>query len=393
MGLTVYGAMKLGALKNFTLAAGHLGLDRKVCRTGILDYEFTGKVPDEIANQFAPGEFILSSMLYAHQDEDALLQAVQKLIDLKVAALAIKTIFFKALPERVCRLANAERFPIFLFDNSVFFEDVIAEISESVKTSDRLRQLEFRLDTLMYRDMSREELRSIALELNPGFLKHVAVFYGKPGDASVLLSAERIHDAYMRNRYRGDENLLTGYKDGIMLFLTAESAEPSVFEARLDDVLLHCGLSREKLNIGCSGVYDVVEELNQAVREAVWAQMVSAVSPGRMVSFEKSGVYQMLLPHRDSRWSEAYHKKVLSPLLRQDAVAGTELMKTAIAYIRCAGGIKKTAEILFVHENTVRYRINNIHRMLCPEANELAFYEQLSLAIRLYVLKNKDSCI
>ncbi len=393
MSLTVYGAMKLNALRNFKLVAGHLGLDRRVTRTGILDYEFTGKVPDEIANQFAAGEFILSSMLYAHQDEEALLEAVRKLITLKVAALAIKTIFFKELPESVRLLANEERFPIFLFDNSTFFEDVISEISESARTSDRLHQIEARLDTLMFRDLSREDIRTISLELNREFRNNLVVFHGKPRDPSESLSAERIHDAYHRNKFRGEENLLTGYKEGIMLFISAESTELSIYQARLEDVLIHCGLVKEKLDIGCSGVHDALEGLSLAIREAVWAQKVSVVYPDRLTSFEDTGIYRLLMPHQDSLWSEAYHQKFLMPLQKQDAATGAELMKTAVVYISCNGSLKKTAEALYVHENTVRYRINNIHRLLCPEANELTFYEQLSSAIRLYVLKNQNRCI
>lgn len=393
MSLTVYGAMKLHTLRNFILAAGQLGLDRRVTRIGILDYEFTGKVPEDIANQFASGEFILSSMLYAHQDEDALLQAVRKLIGLKVSALAIKTIFFKELPESVRLLANEERFPIFLFDNSIFFEDVIAEISESVRTSDRLNQLEARLDTLMYRDMSREELRNISMELNRDFRKHVVAFFGKPKDASDLLSAERIHDAYQRNKFKGLENLLAGYKGGLMLFLSDEGSDLLIYQARLADVLVHCGLSLDSLDIGCSGVYDSLEGLSTAVREAVWAQKVSAAASEPLLAFKGAGIYRLLLPHQDSLWSEAFQQEFLRPLQKQDAATGAELMKTAIAYIHWMGNLKKTAESLFVHENTARYRINNIHRLLCPQANELTFYEQLSAAVRLYVLKSQNRCI
>lgn len=393
MALTVYGAMKLNALKNFTLVAGHLGLDRKVTRTGILDYEFTGKVPDEIANQFAPGEFILSSMLYADQDEAALLAAVKKLIELKVAALAIKTIFFKALPESVQKLANEERFPIFLFDNSTFFEDVIAEIADSVRLTDRFHQLEARLDTLIYRDLSREDIRSLSMELNRDFRKHVVVFYGRPRETAELLEPERLHEAYQRNRFRGQENLLAGYRGGVMIFITADEADSGLYPARLQDVLSYGGLAGDRLAMGSSGVYDALDGLSTAIREAVWAQKVAAARCVELVSFETAGIYRLLLPHLESLWSEAYWKQFLNPLMKQDASAGTELMKTATAYVQCEGSLKKAAERLFVHENTVRYRINNIHRLLCPEAGELSFYEQLSAAVRLYTLKMHNRCL
>ncbi len=393
MSLTVYGAMKLNALKNFKLAAGQLGLDRRVTRTAILDYEFTGKVPEDIENQFAPGEFILSSMLYAYEDEGALLAAVRKLIGLKVSALAVKTIFFKELPESVRQLAEEERFPIFLFDNSTFFEDVIAEITESVRTSDRLHQVEAKLDTLMYRDLSLSDTRSYSMELNRDFRKYVVSFYGKLKADSEALSAERVHDAYQRNRFRGPENFLAGYKGGLMLFLSGEEAKLPIYRARLADVLIHCGFAPEDFKMGCSGVHDALEGLGTAVREAVWAQKVSETSPESLKAFGDAGIYRLLLPQWESLWSERFQQEFLAPLQKQDAAAGAELVKTAVAYIGCTGNLKKTAEALFVHENTVRYRINNIHKLLCPQDSELAFYEQLSIAIRLYMLKNQNRCI
>lgn len=393
MSLTVYGAMKLNSLKNFKLICGQLGIDREITRTAILDYEFSVNLAEEFANQFAHGEFILSSMLYAHHDEAALLSAVKKLIELDVSALAIKTVFFKELPASVCALANEERFPIFLFDNSVFFEDVISEISESLKTSYQISQIESKLDTLIYRDLFREDIRKISMALNRDFRKNVVVFYGKPLDTHALLSVKHIYEAYQRNKFRGSENLIAGYRNGLLLFISDDLGDLSIYKARLEDNLIYCGLSKASFSFGHSNVYDALEGLSMAVREAVWAQKASEAFPTSLKSFEDIGIYRLLLPHQDSIWSDQYQQTFIEPLQKKDAETGTELIKTAIAFITCEGNLKKTSEALFVHENTVRYRIKNIHALLCPDTNAPAFYEQLSAAIRLHVLKCQNRCI
>jgi PucR family transcriptional regulator, proline-responsive transcriptional activator len=125
----------------------------------------------DFSAQFARGEFILSSMLYAQENVDELLDAVRRLIELGASALAIKTVFFKSLPEAVCALANEESFPIFLFDNATFFEDVIAEISESLKNAEKISQLSIKLETLLFKDLLSDDIKKISLELNRDFRK------------------------------------------------------------------------------------------------------------------------------------------------------------------------------------------------------------------------------
>nr|WP_263326377.1 helix-turn-helix domain-containing protein [Neobacillus sp. Marseille-Q6967] len=40
----------------------------------------------------------------------------------------------------------------------------------------------------------------------------------------------------------------------------------------------------------------------------------------------------------------------------------------------------------FCHPNTIRYRIAKIRQLIEPVGNELVFYENLSAAVKLYLL-------
>ena len=46
----------------------------------------------------------------------------------------------------------------------------------------------------------------------------------------------------------------------------------------------------------------------------------------------------------------------------------------------------KTAEALFCHKNTVRYRMSKIQELIDPKSNDKTFYESLSIALRIYML-------
>ncbi len=389
MALTVYDAMKLNTLRNFRLVAGQLGLDRRITKTGILDYEFAGDMPEDIENQFDPGEFVLSSMLYAKESEAALYKAVLRLAALKVGALAIKTIYFKELPDRVREFADREHFPIFLFDNTVFFEDVITEIGESIKTSDQLFQLEQKLEVLIHKELSAAEIRGASHELNRDFKENIVVFSCEAPLGEPPIDTERICAAYQKNRYQEAGNLVLRYRQGLMIFISDRMSDMKGFHARLADLMAYSGLSSKSFVIGCSSCCNTEDGLSQALREATWAQQVCRLEGHSYLCFEDTGIYRLLLPHQESIWQDRYLENTLKPLEKYDLENNTELLQTAIVWVRNKGNLKKTAEGLFVHENTVRYRINKIHKRVWPEENELSFYEQLSAAVRIYLFKHQ----
>lgn len=388
MALTVYNAMKLNTLRNFRLMAGQLGLERRITKTGILDYEFTGDMPPDVENQFDVGEFVLSSMLYAKESEDALMKAVQRLIQLRVAALAIKTIFFKELPENVRQLADREQFPIFLFDNTVFFEDVITEISESIKSTDQLFLLEQKLDTLIHKDLSAPEIRAAAHELNRDFKERIMVFYCEAPIGAPPVDAERICSSCQKNRYRNTGSLVLRYKQGVMVMISDPSSDEQIYHSRFADLMAYIGQSPESFFVGGSNCCSTADGLAQALKEAVWALQIGVLEQKAYSMFAEAGIYRLLIPHQDSIWLDRYMESTMGQLEKQDVESRSDLVRTAVAWVFCRGNLKKAAEVLFVHENTVRYRINKIHDRLWPEENELSFYEQLAAAVRVYLLKH-----
>lgn len=64
-------------------------------------------------------------------------------------------------------------------------------------------------------------------------------------------------------------------------------------------------------------------------------------------------------------------------------------MHTAIEYVLAKGDAVKTAERLFCHKNTIRYRIGKLQEKLDPDSNEKEFYQNLAIAVKIYLLINE----
>ena len=64
------------------------------------------------------------------------------------------------------------------------------------------------------------------------------------------------------------------------------------------------------------------------------------------------------------------------------------LLETACTYILARGDLDETASRMFCHKNTIRYRLSKLHDLLDPYCNEKEFHENLSMAIRIYMLSH-----
>jgi DNA-binding PucR family transcriptional regulator len=85
----------------------------------------------------------------------------------------------------------------------------------------------------------------------------------------------------------------------------------------------------------------------------------------------------MLLPHKDE-WMKKYINDIIQPIINYDE---GKLIETAREFIANYGDIIKTAEKMYQHKNTIRYRIQKMKALLDIESDS-EFYEQLSIAIK-----------
>ncbi|MDD2481278.1 MAG: PucR family transcriptional regulator ligand-binding domain-containing protein [Lutispora sp.] len=224
MSITVLEAIKLDIFKNFRLIAGHRGLENKIEKVGILDYEYDIKTKEPLyEEQFEKGQFVISSLLFAKDDENLILDAVQCLINDEVCSLAIKNIYYNDLPSEVIELANEKSFPIFIFDkNSAYFEDIITEIMNRVRFVDNYEKIEVKVDMLIKKNISKETIRELAFEINNIFKECFFVIYLKEkryiDNDKIIVMLERIK----RNINIDYATSIFKYRNGIMIISTYE---------------------------------------------------------------------------------------------------------------------------------------------------------------------------
>lgn len=95
------------------------------------------------------------------------------------------------------------------------------------------------------------------------------------------------------------------------------------------------------------------------------------------------GAYRLLLGIEDREIVDDYLATILGPLIEYDKLKGTDLVAMLRAYLFNNGSVQDTAAEMYVHRNTVNYRINRAADVLGMDLGSLDMRLQLMLCFLL----------
>ncbi len=378
MYITIGEMLELERFKTFKCVAGRDGFKRRVEKISLLDYE----IVKPLESQFLPYEFSLSSLLGAKNNPELILMSVKYLFESGVSGLAIKNIYYDELPDEVIEYADEHEFPIFLFDNSVYFEDLITDVRDVLRDIERNRDRERKLDSLMEGYLSEKECEKLYNELSNYTDQGYIVTYLKNKKDITHIDNMKIIEGF---RHRKVSTILsvTPYHRGIIVVYKGESFKL----ANLVNDCRYIGLVFDDYIVGVSEYGEEAQQFKDTCKQCIWSAQVAVAEKKDVMAYGDIGVYKLLQPIIDLPLADQYIEEILVPLKVYDADHGTELFQTAEVFIQYEGQIVQTAKALSQHSNTIGYRINKIKQLLGFEEREGIFFEHLSMAFRVYRIK------
>jgi hypothetical protein len=128
-----------------------------------------------------------------------------------------------------------------------------------------------------------------------------------------------------------------------------------------------------------------VAGLGRALDQARQARRIAALLGGgvRVVEAARLGSVELLLATVPAEARQAFRASLLTPLLDYDADHGTELVRTLRVFLDCSGSWTKAAEAMFVHVNSLRYRMRRVEELTGRDMGSLADQAAMLLALRL----------
>jgi sugar diacid utilization regulator len=125
-------------------------------------------------------------------------------------------------------------------------------------------------------------------------------------------------------------------------------------------------------------------DLHRAGAEALLAANVAEARGRTELSFEETGAYRLLLPamSEDPTELQGFFDETVAPLAAYDEQYETELVRTLETFLDADGNVAGTAERLFTHRHTIRYRLERVKELTSHDVGSTDGRERLSLGLK-----------
>lgn len=138
-----------------------------------------------------------------------------------------------------------------------------------------------------------------------------------------------------------------------------------------------------------TSLYYMRKSFLEALEVIETANFISPRPESMPREFAKLGIYRYLATLYEKNSSEDYYSEDLLTLIQNDTEKQTDLLRTLEVYFANNGKGKQTAQELFIHPNTLNYRIKQIQELTNIEFSD--FNMKAYLYTELLLLNNVDA--
>ena len=300
--------------------------------------------------------------------EESQLNLVKALSEAGASGLIINTgKYITDIPESVKNFCDENDLPLLTVPWEVFLAEFIKDMS-----------LQVFMQQVADEQISNAFIHAIESPLSADeYAKDLLAYYDLDGTFQIALissgdldrmdTVERKRIAYRMQLFltnlthNGHFFYYDSYFVVIMNAITAKQCEEILepFAKRLKT-----RMPEKPVSIGISSQVKGIRNLHTAYKRAVSAVRKAVADKASIVYFDRMGMYRLLYSIEDSALLDEMSKDVLKPLSDYDAQHDAGYVETLESFLRHDGSIKAVADELFIHRNTIQYRMGNIKSLL-----------------------------
>lgn len=155
--------------------------------------------------------------------------------------------------------------------------------------------------------------------------------------------------------------------------------------------LAHTEFPKAHLAVGIGRVVPNIPDVRASYHQAAQAMNLEhRLRHKKPLVYSNLGVYRLLLPLAETGELQPFADRVLGKLTRHEGSDKGHLLETLNAYFRCNGNVMQTARELYIHRNTLLYRLERIRELGEFDLDDSETRLELQLALRAYELTRLD---
>lgn len=366
------------------LLAGKKGLSNQMSWVHIIE-------TDEITDFFEGGELIFTLGLNM-QNEERLFEFIKKIYMSGAVGVVVNVgKYICSISEKIIDFCNQENFPLFTIPWNVYIAKVMNVCSREIMTYEK-KKIEI---VMAFKNavFAKENFALHASVLEQyGFHEEwaycVAVFDYFSNDEDLMqLELDRMCRRFEKNLIRM-ENRTYIFPSGnqIVIIFTNQKDEDILnkvkelngynLELKSKGIKVYAGVGRNTKSIRCiHKTYLLAQRIAHLMKRKDKDYIVS--------SYKSIGMNKIFLLNDDTEILRNYYSETLEPLVIYDTMNGTEYVDFLKKFFDCNCSAKETSEKLFIHRNTINYKIHKIEEVLGCSLSE--FEERASLYVALKI--------
>ncbi len=241
------------------------------------------------------------------------------------------------------------------------------------------------------RDVIVDRGRELGIDLsNGGSVIVIRAFPLQPteGDwrARVLTLVERGARALARDSLAGTVELSSAGTQDVELVILVPGVDAELARRVAESVHRELDMSLSGFLVAVARSRPTADpaDIYRAGSEGFLAANVAVAQGSSELAFEETGAYRLLLPAmvEDPEELRRFHDETVAPLLIYDEQYETELVKTLETFLDADGNVAQTAQRLFTHRHTVRYRLERVRELTGLDVSSTDGRERLGLGLK-----------
>lgn len=347
---------------------------RLVRNVGILD------CPPDYNNYevYMPGEFIVTNMGYTNGDVDMMERSLIAMIERGVSAIAVKTVYDPKITDAVIEASVEHGVPVYLYSGA-YHEMVAYQALDLIRRDELEANKNKEIDALLGQhssDVTRISFSAFS-KITGSRIRCIACTPKNPAHLSSFGLFEALDGAlksYVERRKEAESSYVCRYKGSFLAFVAGYGDDGLV----VDVPLLSVWSGFAQMNVGVGSLVDL-GDVDLTIRQALFSLSL-AERHRSIVNWDNLGIEAFSYAARSDRLFSATCHARREAVHAYDVENGTDMLLTAKTYVELYRDVKATAEKLYQHPNTVRYRIRKVRSILgMDDIPDRAFERHLTL--------------
>ncbi|MDU6483485.1 MAG: PucR family transcriptional regulator ligand-binding domain-containing protein [Paeniclostridium sordellii] len=403
MGFMAICCRDLFQLKNFSkakLLAGEKGLNREISWPYV-------RTTESISQWLYGEELIFVIYTDIRQDDNSFLSLIEECIDKKLSGIVVliddKDI--ESIPKNVIDKANEHDFPIIVMPWNIKLIDITQEILFKLeqKQEEKKNAKRFLESIIFSQDHLQEDIHALAefynIKLRP--FHYVCIFkIQTPSNVSYDLEQINKHIIHSLEEVINIDNqtlIPMEYANNLMFLIFSNDYSEGEKSVEAVEAVFNL-ISSKYLEVENSLSFSRIRESNSDIKisykEAFKAlSMIDIYNRDlKIIKYKELGIIRWLVELSDIKEIQRYCYENLGPILEYDKKHGMDLMGTLKCYFQNNRHLLKTSQELFIHRNTLLYRLSTIKELLKIDLDDAMIDLELFNSILIYEfinLKNK----